>query len=689
MLIRIVLWLLVVASTVASGQTTTEGTGTQADLQAWHDDAGTLDGDIYIIPAGDFTWSVSNRVTISKNVLIFGRGIGKTNIEYDVDVYESLRQIIGFSPSAEDWRLSNLTIKDEVVNAFDPVDGAPIFVNGGTGWSIDNIRFEAVSDSRDYHAMRIQGTTTGSGKGVVWGCEFYNWTYVSDLKNGDEIHGDHQWGIAVPMGGEQMIVFEDNEMGRSSGFDGDDGSIATVRFNSITDAFVGGHGADSSGRSRGFRWVEVYENSFTYVDVTNRISMVESRSGGGLVFDNTLTPAVTGEPDNFVNLSNYRVFWRNAPWFYADGKNPWDVAYTDDGAGTPGGAGDGVYETGTITSVIDDDEFVDSSKSGVWSLNEWAGYTMRFLGPQGITAAAGSSGNSIVVSPDPGWTTNEWAGWGIRDLSSGWHVVISSNTSDTIVTSTSTSDSLPNFDVSPGDTFDVFVANTIQSNGTDGSVNLGQAQFDNNWSNINGRDYELRKLRSVMDGIGRGVANVTTLFSSTGSSTGQSAVPPGGGYVSTPGEVPWYEWGNTSTGSLGSRIAKGSASAFTVVADVDYFDYEASFDGTAGVGVGVKADIEAGGDHETATTTGVGYWVTDEGDWNAEEPGPDGQLYQWDGDSWELYYTPLDYPHPVRATLAPLPSVGGAAYSGRLRGNGSGARPVRANGAGSPLIFDN
>lgn len=74
------------------------------------------------------------------------------------------------------------------------------------------------------------------------------------------------------------------------------------------------------------------------------------------------------------------------------------------------------------------------------------------------------------------------------------------------------------------------------------------------------------------------------------------------------------------------------------------------FDGTvasdrSGVGIGAKTAMLA----ITPAQVGMGYWVTDEGDWNSEEEGPDGQLYAWSGDSWELLYTPYDYPHPLIA----------------------------------------
>lgn len=51
-----------------------------------------------------------------------------------------------------------------------------------------------------------------------------------------------------------------------------------------------------------------------------------------------------------------------------------------------------------------------------------------------------------------------------------------------------------------------------------------------------------------------------------------------------------------------------------------------------------------------------GHWATDKGgNWNKVEGDEnDGAFYQCNGVSWELYWTPLDYPHPLAYPLAPV-----------------------------------
>jgi len=63
-------------------------------------------------------------------------------------------------------------------------------------------------------------------------------------------------------------------------------------------------------------------------------------------------------------------------------------------------------------------------------------------------------------------------------------------------------------------------------------------------------------------------------------------------------------------------------------------------------------------------TVGAGYWKTDEGSWDSLNPGADGRLYKCTStNTWTLFYTPMNYPHALVATVvAPVssfPAVGG------------------------------
>jgi hypothetical protein len=131
---------------------------------------------------------------------------------------------------------------------------------------------------------------------------------------------------------------------------------------------------------------------------------------------------------------------------------------------------------------------------------------------------------------------------------------------------------------------------------------------------------------------------------------------------------PAYLWNNRAAGSVWPRQLKGvpqgaidlyrtqtgnPTAGFSerdmIKANRDFFA-EAGFDDAAGVSVGTKAQMLA----SQPTLRNMGWWVTDEGEWNSKNGAtPDGQLYVWDGSQWQFKYRPFTYPHPLRGGGAP------------------------------------
>ena len=99
---------------------------------------------------------------------------------------------------------------------------------------------------------------------------------------------------------------------------------------------------------------------------------------------------------------------------------------------------------------------------------------------------------------------------------------------------------------------------------------------------------------------------------------------------------PMYIWNNTRHGSLANPVV-GNGTARHVGIDRDFFRQEAAFDGSSGMGVGLRSARPLREDMSGAPA-GVAWWATDES-----------KLYRWTGTVWVLHYTPYTYPHPLRS----------------------------------------
>lgn len=87
-----------------------------------------------------------------------------------------------------------------------------------------------------------------------------------------------------------------------------------------------------------------------------------------------------------------------------------------------------------------------------------------------------------------------------------------------------------------------------------------------------------------------------------------------------------------------------------IYADVNWWEYKPEFNGKSGVGRGTYAKMQA----ITICTEGVGFWVTDRGNWNTK--GEDGVLYRFNNNTWVEYYQPYTYPHPLTTGLTTAPN---------------------------------
>jgi hypothetical protein len=216
-----------------------------------------------------------------------------------------------------------------------------------------------------------------------------------------------------------------------------------------------------------------------------------------------------------------------------------------------------------------------------------------------------------------------------------------------------------------------FFSNSVSypGGGCNKFVSLGIPRFIKTaspWGSCNGStawdQAPFSSTSQCLDQPGRGVGSLMQNLSPVMALAAGTPCTVSGQCWPNPALDPVYEAGDVmAAGGLGSPIVVASDGSFArILPNRDYYaevsqsaqsSSTSPFDGTTGTGHGLLAR------RPTTCTTGVGYWATDQGNWN-QSGGGQGQLFVCAStNTWALKYTPYTYPHPLTVGSPGTPGV--------------------------------
>lgn len=296
----------------------------QPDVLAAINAAG--DGDTVQVPAGECTWTQGIHMSTPKAITISGAGTDATTIVDNINKLSGGGQVFSFNTQAgKRFRLTGMTFRGLAPDVHVYNHGTILLYGTAQDFRLDHLKFDRPGTS----AIRYGGAVYG----VVDHCYFD----LANFKQGNVILHDrwdgHMWGdgsfaAPVELGTEKAIYIEDNVF-IGSGFAGAGpldalgGGRFVFRHNTVFHDVLGTHGTESSGRYRGVRSYEIYNNHFQAN--TLLFTGIYLRGGTGVIWGNTFQ-GIGGETGytTAIRVANYRSSSPYQPWGQCGAGSPWD-----------------------------------------------------------------------------------------------------------------------------------------------------------------------------------------------------------------------------------------------------------------------------------------------------------------------------------------------------------------------------
>ncbi len=388
--------ILLTVPTQAEGTTINAQSASLADVTSAIGSAS--DGDTVVLPVGTASWT--SGLTITKGITLLG-----ANANPGDDLTVILDDVTRGAPSqgtamkvkvsaGQSFRLSGITFRKGSITSPEGPNGI-VTVGTITGLCrsvrIDHCHFDQLYQS---NCLQVAGWIYG----VVDHCLFDGRIDGADQSvlvmhatwgGGTNQFGDGSWADYPYYGTEKFVFVEDNVFNNPnthnhtnmSGPDCYGGGRYVYRHNIANNCAFGGgdHGTESSGRLRGGRCNENYNNIVN--DTHGADNGGQLRGGGSLYHDNV----VNGLATPMKSITQYREFWPFSTWgatagtsaspsLAADGTSPWDLNDTEGNGTNVTGHPPYLYVSGTHHGSNGSAVLVDTTKN--WTTNQWVGYSI-------------------------------------------------------------------------------------------------------------------------------------------------------------------------------------------------------------------------------------------------------------------------------------------------------------------------
>ena len=556
-------------------------------------------GDTINVSAGTVTWSTAG-VATSKAISIIGAGQGATVINDAIPTSASTCPIFRFTPSVVGslTRISGMTLQ--------PASGVttvcPAFTVQGTcnPSGCPNLRVDHITFS-GWATVTKQNNSYGiSAVGDMFGVLDHN------TINGDGRYYLHfveiNHGSYLGQG-----LYGDSSWSQPDAY----GSANFMFFenNIFNDASCCENEGDAGGlQTRGGSRVVVRFNTFNpglYNSNTWHGTETGGRPRGGRNFEmyaNTVTCTGSIISGSQYGCSNFIGARSGTGLGWGNSINMNSLSFGD-------------FISFTTYRIGGNINWAACDGAGAYDTNDGTTYY------SGTIASYNSSTNTITVADSPGWTVNQWipngAPYSIHDVTHGTGTEITSNGSNTLV--------------------------VVAGTGAPGS-----------WTPVAGDTIRILRATVCMDQAGGRGSGV--LYS------GLNTNPNLGNPISAANQVlsPAYFWANPFTGGTpGGYVGSNTG---RVIRNREWYQENLNqaaqsnsttpFDGTTTIGMGYGTLSN----RPTTCTKGVGYWATDQGNWNTDSttiPGTPGStqgaLYLCGASGWPSTpsYMPYTYPHPL------------------------------------------